>query len=237
MIELWGMVSPNVQKVVLMLEELGLPFRFHPVDVFKGEQYAPAFGELTPNRKVPVILDPDGPGGRPLTLWESGAILVYLAEKSGRLLPADPAERYVALQWLMFQMAGVGPMFGQHSHFRIFAKDDVHAYSRARYATEVKRLYDVVETRLSEAPYLAGADYSIADIAAWPWMRTPAARGVDVAAIPHVMAWIETIAARPAAARLLGRVEEMQRYDLDAFAVDHPDALDRYLGRGRYSRP
>jgi GST-like protein len=237
MIELWGMSSPNVLKVVLMLEELELPFRFHSVDVFRGEQHRPDFAALTPNRKVPLIFDPDGPDGRAVRLWESGAILIYLAEKTGRLLPADPVGRYTALQWLMFQMASVGPMFGQHSHFRYFAKDELHAYSRARYATEVKRIYDVAEARLAETAYLAGDDYSIADIACWPWMRTPAPRGADVSALPNVMRWIEAIAARPAADRLAARLAQMQAYDLDAFAIEHPDELDRYLGRGRYSRP
>jgi GST-like protein len=236
MIELWGMSSPNVQKVILALEELALPYRFHPIDVFQGEQHTETFTALTPNRKVPVIIDPDGPGGEPIKLWESGAILIYLAEKAGGLLPKDPAGRYAALQWLMFQMAGVGPMFGQHSHFRIFAKDDIHTYSRARYATEVKRLYDVMETQLAESRFLAGAEYTIADIAAWPWARTPAQRGADVAGLPNVMRWIGEIADRPAAVRTLNHVADMKGYDLEQFAIEHPDLLDRYLGRGRYSR-
>ena len=237
MIELWGMHSPNVVKVVLALEELQQPYRFHHVDVFLGEQHGDDFAALNPNRKVPVLVDGEGPEGRPLKLWESGAILIYLAEKFGRLLPAAAADRYAARQWLMFQMAGVGPMFGQHTHFRLYAQGEAHAYSRDRYATEVKRLYDVLETRLAEAAYLAGVDYSIADIAAWPWVRNFAMRGVDAAAIPSVRRWIDAIDARPAAARTLARLDEMKRYDLDKFAVEHPDKLDRLFGRGRYSRP
>jgi GST-like protein len=236
MIELWGMASPNVQKVVLMLEEMETPFRFHFVDLFMNEQYAPEFGTLTPNRKVPILLDPDGPGGKPLKLWESGAILIYLAEKAGRFLPADPAGRYIALQWLMFQMGGVGPMFGQASHFRVFQKSETETYSRARYTTEVKRLFDVAEARLSESRFLGGDEYGIADIATWPWMRTPESRGVDLAVIPNVLRWIAEIEARPATARMHAHVAEMKRPDIDRFAVEHPDRLDRYLGRGRYSR-
>jgi GST-like protein len=237
MIELWGMHSPNVVKVILALEELEAAYRFHYVDVFSGEQHAPAFAELNPNRKVPVLRDGEGPEGRPLTLWESGAILIYLAEKFGRLLPAAPGDRYAALQWLMFQMGGVGPMFGQHTHFRLHAPDPAHAYSRDRYATEVKRLYDVMETRLSEADYLAGGEYSVADIAAWPWVRNFAMRGIDEAAIPSVRRWISDIAARPAAARTLERLAQMKSIDLDRFRAEHPDELDRLFGRGRYSRP
>ena len=237
MIELWGMQSPNVQKVVLMLEELGVGYRFHYLDVFMNENYRPEFEALTPNRKVPVLLDSDGPDGRPMKLWESGAILIYLAEKFGRLMPTAPAERYLALQWLMFQMAGVGPMFGQHSHFRVYARDDLHRYSRDRYATEVKRLYDVLEGRLAEARFLAGDAYSIADVAAWPWVRGYVMRGVEPPAIPNVVRWVDEIAARPAAERTLARLAEMKGYDLDAFEAEHSDNLDRYLGRGRYSRP
>src|SRR4051812_41471796 len=170
MIDLWGIGSPNVHKVIIALEELGMPYRHHPVNCFMGEQYTPEFTLLNPNQKVPVIRDPDGPGGVPFTIWESGAILMYLAEKARCLLPTDPRERYAAIQWLMFQMAGVGPMFGQLAHFRLYAKEDAHRYSRARYASEVQRLCGVLNARLAESSYLAGPDYSIADIAVWPWI-------------------------------------------------------------------
>ena len=237
MIELWGMSSPNVQKVLIALEELALPYRLHYVDVLMNDQYDLAFEALTPNRKVPVIVDPEGPDGQSLTLWESGAILMYLADKAGALAPRDAAGRYALLQWLMFQMSGIGPMFGQHSHFKVYAKDEAHAYSRARYATEAKRLYDVVERRLGESRYLAGDDYTIADIAAWPWLRAPGMRGLQASEIPAVARWIEEIAARPAVVRAMGKVAEMPRRDLEQFQKDHPDRLDRYLGRGRYARP
>jgi len=170
MIELWGLGSPNVHKVVIALEELSLAYKFNYIDCPLGENYTPEFGALNPNRKAPVIVDHDGPDGKPITLWESGAILIYLAEKSGGLMRSDPVGRYLTIQWVMFQMASIGPMFGQLAHFRVYALDEAHAYSRARYATEVQRLYDVVDGRLAESSYIAGPEYSIADIAAWPWM-------------------------------------------------------------------
>ena len=236
MIELWGMSSPNVQKVLIALEELALPYRLHYVDVLMNQQYAPGFEALTPNRKVPVIVDPEGPDGRPLTLWESGAILLYLGEKAGALAPKDAVGRHVMMQWLMFQMSGIGPMFGQHSHFRVYAKEESHAYSRSRYGSEAKRLYEVVERRLGESRYLAGADYTIADIAAWPWLRAPGLRGLAFSEIPNVARWVEEIGARPAVARAMQQVAAMPRRDLDQFAKEHPEELDRYLGRGRYAR-
>lgn len=156
MIKLYGMFSPNVLKIILALEELGLPWQFTFVDVFGGDQFSDEFGALTPNRKVPVIIDEDGPDGEPFTLWESGAILNYLAEKTGNLMPADIRKRHTVMQWLMFQVGGVGPMFGQNGHFKIYHQDHGSQYSRVRYGTEVLRLYDVLERRLAcvgrEAP-------------------------------------------------------------------------------------
>jgi GST-like protein len=236
MIDLYGMTSPNVVKVVLALEELELPYTFHFVNVFMGEQFEPAFGALTPNRKVPVIVDSDGPDGEPLTLWESGAILVYLADKAGRLIPKKAKDRFITLQWLMFQMGGIGPMFGQHSHFQIFAPETEHAYSRARYTTEVKRLYDVAETRLGESEWLAGPDYTIADVAAWPWLRSAKFRGLDFAPWPNVERWVQAIGERPGTKRALAQVAAMPRPDLEGMKREHGDRLDRYLGRGRFSR-
>lgn len=236
MIDLYGMTSPNVVKVILGLEELELPYTFHFVNVFMGEQFEPAFGALTPNRKVPVIVDSEGPDGAPITLWESGAILLYLADKTGKLMPAKARDRYMVTQWLMFQMAGIGPMFGQHSHFQIFAPESEHAYSRARYTTEVKRLYDVAEERLSKSEWLGGDTYSIADVAAWPWLRTAKFRGLDFAPWPNVERWVQSITDRPAAKRTVAKVAEIPRPDLEGMRRDHGDRLDRYLGRGRFSR-
>jgi GST-like protein len=237
MIEIWGLASPNVHKVILALEELALPYGYHHVDCPMGEQYTPEFTALNPNQKVPVIVDPDGPAGKPFTIWESGAILIYLAEKTGQLLSSDPTERYVTLQWLMFQMAGIGPMFGQSAHFRIYAKDEAHHYSRARYATEVVRLHDVVEARLAEVPYIAGGDYSIADIAIWSWIMRTEINRVDLTEFPHVNRWVETIRQRPAAARSIAWLKGLKRdVSLDELQRLYPDKFDRYLGRGRYSR-
>ena len=236
MIELYGIGSPNVHKVIIALEELGLGYSLRHVDCPMGEQYAPEFTALNPNQKVPVIIDPDGPGGQPITLWESGAILIYLAEKTGQLLSPDPAKRYQTIKWLMFQMASVGPMFGQLAHFRVYAKGEEHAYSRARYATEVRRIYDVVEGRLAETPYLAGDDYSIADIAAWPWLFNTARRCIDKADVPNVARWIKAVGDRAAVMRSMDVMQSMAGRDLDQFAVEHPKELDRYLGRGDFSR-
>jgi GSH-dependent disulfide-bond oxidoreductase len=240
MIKLYGMGSPNVVKVVIALEELQLPFDFQMVDVMNGDQFTDAFGELTPNRKVPVIVDDEGPRGAadgPFVLWESGAILLYLAERSGQLLSNDPATRYVTLQWLMFQMGSIGPMGGQLSHFRIYAPEPEHAYARARYATEVKRIYDVAETRLRTSEYLAGGDYSIADIAAWPWLKASDMRGVDLATLPCVRRWVEAVAARPAVQQAQAFFKSLDQSAMIKTMQEGGERLDRYLGRGRWSRP
>ena len=236
-IQLWSVGSPNVLKILIALEELELPYELRPVDVLMNEQYRPEFEALTPNRKVPVIHDPEGPDGKPLTLWESGAILLYLSEKTGgRLVPTRAADRHIMMQWLMFQMSGIGPMFGQFAHFSFYAPDAAHAYSRSRYGTEVKRIYDVVERRLSESPYLAGDDYSIADIAAWPWLRNYKMRDVTAQDVPHVARWVKTIRQRPAVEKATTPFDARKGFDIDAFAREHPDKLDRYLGRGDYAR-
>ena len=237
MITLYGVGSPNVLKIIIALEEFGLPFKFVSLDLLRGDQYGDEFGALTPNRKVPVITDSEGPDGAPLTLWESGAILVYLSAKSGQLLPTTPRERIITFQWLFFQMAGIGPMFGQHSHFRVYAPEEAHAYSRARYATEVKRLYDVVEKQLAKEKYLAGGDYSIADIAAWPWLHNATGRSVDLASIPATHQWIELIRQRPAVVAAQSFVDSLNSQGMLLRIPKEPDAVDRYVGRGRYSRP
>jgi GST-like protein len=196
MIDLYTWTTPNGYKVSIMLEELQLPYRVHPVDIGKGEQFDPAFLALNPNNRIPVIADPDGPDGRPFTLFESGAILLYLAEKTGRFLPADPRGRYVAVQWLMFQMGGVGPMLGQNHHFRHYAPE-VIPYAVDRYTNEARRLYGVLDRRLGEAEYLAGS-YSIADIATFPWLRPHKRQGVVLEEFPNVKRWFDAIAERPA---------------------------------------
>ena len=209
-IELWSWPTPNGHKVHIMLEEVGLPYTPVAVDIGAGEQFRPEFLAITPNHRIPAIVDPDGPGGQPLALFESGAILIYLAEKTGRLIPADPRARYVCLQWLMFQMGGVGPMFGQRNHFHEYAPEKI-PYAMQRYDNEVGRLHRVLETRLSAAAWLAGDEYSIADVATYPWVRHPEKRGVDVAQFPSVDRWIKAVEARPAVQRGVEVLTEHRR--------------------------
>lgn len=197
MIELYTWGTPNGRKVSIMLEEVGLPYNTHAVNISKDEQFAPDFLKVSPNNKIPAIVDPDGPGGKPISLFESGAILFYLAEKTGKLLPADPAARYETMVWLMFQMAGVGPMFGQAHHFRRFAKEQV-PYAIDRYTNETHRIYGVMDKRLGEVPYLAGQDYTIADVATYPWVARWEWHGIDWANYPNLKRWFDAVGARPA---------------------------------------
>ena len=198
-IEVYSWAMPNGHKVHIMLEECGLPYRVHAVHIGAGDQFKPEFLAISPNNKIPAIVDSDGPDGEPISLFESGAILIYLAAKTGRFLPQDVRGKYVALQWLMFQMGGVGPMFGQAHHFRLYAPQKID-YAIDRYTNETKRLYSVLDRRLAEVPYLAG-EYSIADIATFPWTRSYANQGVDLAEYPNVKRWFDAIAARPAVQR------------------------------------
>ena len=207
MIELYTHATPNGHKVSILLEELGLPYRIHLVDLSKSEQFAPAFLAINPNGKIPAIVDADGPGGQPICVFESGAILVYLAEKTGsELLPKESRARYATLQWLMFQMAGVGPMFGQAGHFTLYAKEQV-PYGIERYSTEAKRILGVMDRQLAANPWIAGAHYSIADIAIFPWtnsaLRIPTIGTLD--AWPNVVRWRADLLARPAVQRGLER--------------------------------
>ena len=210
MIEVWTWPTPNGHKVHIALEELGLPYKVIPVNIGAGDQFKPEFLAITPNHRIPAIVDPDGPGGRPIELFESGAILIYLAEKTGRLMPTDPHEHYTCLQWLMFQMGGVGPMFGQYNHFANYAPEKL-PYAIERYTNEVKRLHRVLEKRLSDAVYLAGDEYSIADIASFPWVRSADRRGIDLADYPSVKRWHDEIAARPAVMRGVEVLSESRR--------------------------
>jgi GST-like protein len=188
MIDLYALTSPNVQKIFVMLEECGLPYKQIKVDVWAGDQFKPEFLKVNPNAKVPAIVDHDGPGGKPFTVFESGAILLYLAEKTGKFLPADRREKYEAIQWLMVQLTGVGPAFGQTVHFKMMAPPG-NDYSVSRYTTEMKRLYALLEKRLGETPYLGGMDYSIADIATFPLTRTHDNFGVKWADNPNLERW------------------------------------------------
>jgi GST-like protein len=200
MIEAWTWPTPNGHKLHIMLEETGLAYKVIPVDIRAGDQFRPEFLAITPNHRIPAIVDTEGPGGQPFKLFESGAILIYLAEKTGKFMPTEPVARYTCLQWLMFQMGGVGPMFGQYNHFVNYAPEKI-PYAIERYSNEVKRLYRVLNKRLSESEYLAGAEYSIADIATFPWARNPQRRGIDIEEYPGVKRWLDDIAARPAVVR------------------------------------
>jgi GSH-dependent disulfide-bond oxidoreductase len=234
-IDLYGMTSPNVLKVVLMLEETELPYRFHWVNVWKGEQFRPEFMRLNPNCKVPVIVDEDGPGGV-FTLCESGAILMYLAEKTGRLLPAAYGpQRYAVLEWYMVQLTGVGPMFGQQVHFKRFAPEG-NDYSKSRYRTEMLRLMDLLEKRLGEVPYLAGDEYSLADVSTYPWIRPMDFLGLDPTPYPNVGRWLQSIADRPAGRRFLTKLAELRPITTDQYKQASADDLDRFFGRGQYAR-
>lgn len=195
MIDLYTWSTPNGRKVSIMLEELGLQYRVHPVDITRNEQFAPSFVALSPNSKIPAIVDEDGPGGVPFGLFESGAILLYLAEKRGRFLPEQPRARYETIQWLMFQMGGVGPMFGQAHHFLRFARDKI-PYAMQRYSGETRRLYGVLDRRLADHEYLAG-EYTIADVATYPWVARHSWHEVDLADFVHVKRWFDAIGARP----------------------------------------
>jgi GST-like protein len=231
MIDLYALTSPNVQKIFIALEELELPYNTKLVDVWKGDQFSPEFLKINPNGKVPAIVDHDGPGGKPYTVVESGAILLYLADKTGTFLPKDTRKRFDVIQWMMIQMTGVGPMFGQWTHFKLMAPKG-NDYSVSRYATEVKRLFDLLEKRLGEVPYLGGDEYSIADIATFPWTRNHDAQGVKWEDNPNLARWFNAISARPAVKRALEKVGKITS-NRDA-ATD--DQKDRLFGRGRYAR-
>jgi GST-like protein len=235
MIKLYGMGSPNVVKVYIALEELGLPYEVAPVDIFTGKQFDAEFLKVNPNAKVPVIVDSEGPGGKPYTCFESGAILLYLAEKTGKLLARDVAAKYDAIQWMMVQMTTVGPMFGQHVHFIRFAPPG-NDYAKSRYTTQAIRVCEVIEKRLAASPFLGGAEYGIADIATYPWSRNiPVLLGEPVASkLPHTMKWVAGISERPAVKAALAKVDAV-RAATTAFDKAAAEDLDRVFGRGKFA--
>ncbi|MEL6289704.1 MAG: glutathione binding-like protein [Pseudomonadota bacterium] len=221
-IELFFWPTPNGFKIAMMLEECALPYAVRFINIARGDQFAPEFLAIAPNNRIPAIVDPDGPGGAPISVFESGAILTYLARKTGLFLPEDPRERVEVEQWLYWQVGGLGPMAGQAHHFRIYASEKV-PYAIQRYTDEVNRLYGVMDRRLAALPYLAGTEISVADIAAYPWVRSHERQGQDLAAFPDLKAWFERIAARPAtrAAYEIGTAERAA-FDIakDAAAKD-----------------
>ena len=204
-IQLYSLGTPNGQKVSVALEEMELPYEAHKIDIMNGDQFTDEFVAINPNSKIPAIVDPNGPNGEPLAVFESGAILIYLAEKSGKCLPSDPAARSECLQWLFFQVGGVGPMFGQFGHFYKYAKEKI-PYGIERYQNETKRLLGVLEKRLQEGEFLIGAEYTIADMATFPWVGCldwgyKAAETLELESFPTVMAWYDRCRERPASVR------------------------------------
>jgi GST-like protein len=229
MIEVYSWATPNGHKVHIMLEECGLPYRAHAIDIGTGEQFAPDFLSISPNNKIPALTDPDGPGGKPISLFESGAILLYLAGKTGRFLPDDTAGKYEVLQWLMFQMGGVGPMLGQAHHFRIYAPEKI-PYAVARYTNEAKRLYGVMDKRLANSKYLGGPAYSIADIAVFPWLRSWKNQGIDWNDYPHLKGWFDEIGARPAVQRGVEVLASRRK------AITDDKSREMLFGKTQYAR-
>ena len=200
MIDVYSWATPNGHKIHIMLEECGLSYRAHPIDIGKGEQFTEEFLAISPNNKIPAMTDSDGPDGKPITLFESGAMMVYLAGKTGKFLGKTDRERFDTLQWLMFQMGGVGPMLGQCHHFRIYAPEKIE-YAINRYTNEAKRLYGVMDKQLAKSAFIAGKNYTIADMAIWPWLRNWKNQGVEMGGYPHLAKWFELIGQRPAVQR------------------------------------
>ncbi|MEO7129700.1 MAG: glutathione S-transferase N-terminal domain-containing protein, partial [Rhodoferax sp.] len=200
MIDIFSWATPNGHKVHIMLEECGLPYRVHPVNIGAGDQFEPDFLRISPNNKIPALTDPEGPDGKPISLFESGAILLYLAAKTGKFLPRSDRQKYDVLQWLMFQMGSVGPMLGQAHHFRTYAPEKME-YAINRYTNEARRIYGVMDRQLADTPYIAARQYTIADIAIFPWLRSWQNQGIDWADYPHLKAWFDKIALRPAVKR------------------------------------
>ncbi len=230
MIDLYTWPTPNGHKVHIMLEECGLPYAVHPVDIGSGEQFAASFLKISPNNKVPAIVDSDGPDGKPMPLFESGAILLYLAGKTGRFLPKTTRGRYETLQWLMFQMGGLGPMLGQAHHFRIYAPEKIE-YAVNRYTNEARRLYGVLDRQLGRTGgHVAGREYTIADMACWPWIRSHENQGIDLADFPNVRKWFDAIAARPAVQRGIAMLAERRKPLVD------PKAREALFGASQYEK-
>ncbi|QAU34268.1 glutathione binding-like protein [Janthinobacterium sp. 17J80-10] len=229
MIDVYSTATPNGHKVHIMLEECGLPYRIHHINIGAGDQFTPEFLAISPNNKIPAIVDQQGPDGKPMSLFESGAILVYLASKTGKFLGKTDREKFTTLQWLMFQMGGVGPMLGQAHHFRIYAPEKIE-YAINRYTNEARRLYGVIDKRLAASPYLAGEEYTIADIATFPWLRSWKNQGIDWADYPHAKRWFDEIAARPAVQRGVAVLADLRKPRTD------DKARNLLFGAGQYEK-
>ena len=230
MIDLYTWPTPNGHKIHIMLEETGLPYRVHPINIGAGDQFTPEFLKISPNNKMPAMIDSDGPGGKPMSMFESGAMLIYLASKTGRFLPEDIRDRWSTLQWLMFQMGGVGPMLGQAHHFLGYAPEKI-PYAMKRYSNEANRLYGVMDRRLAESKFIACDEYTIADMAIMPWLRFPERQGVNIADYPHVQKWRDGIAARPAVQRALTVLADRRKPVMDDKAKEMLFGATQYQKR------
>jgi GSH-dependent disulfide-bond oxidoreductase len=237
MIDVYFWPTPNGYKVTVMCEEVGLKYNIVPVNIGKGDQFKPEFLKFSPNNKMPAIIDHDGPGGAPIAIFESGAILMYLAEKTGKLMPSDTRGKYNVIQWLMFQMGTVGPMLGQAHHFRRYAPEKLE-YAINRYTNEAKRIYNVIDRRLAEAPFLAG-EYSIADIATYPWLVPHSMQGQNLDDYPNLKRWYEEQRARPAVQRgFAAMAEEVAKMRAAAQnqAPQDKDSWNNLFGNKQYER-
>jgi GST-like protein len=230
MIDLYYWPTPNGRKVSIMMEETGLPHKLIPLDITKGAQFEPAFLKISPNNKIPAIVDHEGPNHQPLALFESGLILEYLAGKSGKLMPRSAHDMWITRQWVMFQMANFGPMWGQHGHFTHYAPEKV-SYAIERYTREALRLLDVVNGRLKEVEYVAGDDYTIADIALYPWAVTWERRDIDIAEYPHVARWLDAVGSREAVQRGMTWLQDSDQRDNPS-----KEHLETYFGNKQYER-
>ena len=230
MIDLYSWATPNGHKIHIMLEETGLPYRVHPVDIGAGDQFKPEFLKISPNNKMPAMIDSDGPDGKPISMFESGAMLLYLASKTGQFLPVDLRERWSTLQWQMFQMGGVGPMLGQAHHFLRYAPEKI-PYAMQRYSKEANRLYGVMDRRLAESEYIACGEYTIADMAIMPWLRYPERQGVNMDDYRHLKQWFDGVAARPAVQRGLKVLADLRKPVMDDKAKEMLFGATQYQKR------
>ena len=229
MIDIYTWPTPNGHKIHIMLEETGLAYRVHPINIGAGEQFKPKFLKISPNNKMPAMIDSEGPGGKPISMFESGAMLLYLASKTGKFLPEDIRDRWSTLQWLMFQMGGVGPMLGQAHHFLIYAPEKI-PYAMQRYSKEANRLYGVMDRRLAESKFIACGEYTIADMAIMPWLRSYQRQGVNMDEYPQVKRWFDGIAARPAVQRGLTVLADRRKPLMD------DQAKEMLFGAAQYQK-
>ncbi|MEK0432547.1 MAG: hypothetical protein RLY60_1544 [Pseudomonadota bacterium] len=233
-IDVYSWPTPNGHKVHILLEEcgykLGRDWLAHPVHIGQGEQFTPEFLTISPNNKIPALVDPVGPDGKPISVFESGAILLYLAAKTGKFLPKSDRAKFEVLQWLMFQMGGVGPMLGQNHHFRIYAPEKI-PYAIDRYTNEAKRLYGVMDKQLALGKYIAGSSYSIADMAIYPWLRNWKNQGIDWADFPRLKEWFDLIGERPAVKRGCEVLADLRKP-----LQNDKKAMETLFGKGQYEK-